>query len=53
VEAMKKVDVVISTVGGAQILDQMNIIKAIKEVGTIKVSCREPPNFGTIGYKLF
>lgn len=36
VEAIKKVDVVISTVGGAQILDQINIIKAIKEVGTIK-----------------
>uniref|UniRef100_A0A0C9S3Q4 TSA: Wollemia nobilis Ref_Wollemi_Transcript_14834_1258 transcribed RNA sequence n=1 Tax=Wollemia nobilis TaxID=56998 RepID=A0A0C9S3Q4_9CONI len=36
VEAMKKVDVVISTVGGAQLMDQMNIIKAIKEVGTIK-----------------
>ncbi|KAH9319829.1 hypothetical protein KI387_021598, partial [Taxus chinensis] len=36
VEAIKKVDVVISTVGGAQIMDQLNIIKAIKEVGTIK-----------------
>nr|M1T9X3.1 RecName: Full=Phenylcoumaran benzylic ether reductase IRL1; AltName: Full=Isoflavone reductase-like 1; Short=GbIRL1; Short=IFR-like protein 1 [Ginkgo biloba]AGG40646.1 isoflavone reductase-like protein [Ginkgo biloba] len=36
VEAIKKVDVVISTVGGAQIADQLNIIKAIKEVGTIK-----------------
>ncbi|KAH9314544.1 hypothetical protein KI387_023171, partial [Taxus chinensis] len=32
----KKVDVVISTVGGTQIMDQINIIKAIKEVRTIK-----------------
>ena len=36
-EAMKKVDVVISTVGSKQIDIQFNIIKAIKEVGTIKV----------------
>ncbi|GLJ17758.1 hypothetical protein SUGI_0309940 [Cryptomeria japonica] len=36
VEAIKKVDVVISTVGGPQLMDQLNIIKAIKEVGTIK-----------------
>eukprot|EP01018_Ginkgo_biloba_P008362 Gb_21755 [translate_table: standard] len=36
VEAIKKVDVVISTVAGAQTGDQINIIKAIKEVGTIK-----------------
>jgi len=36
VEAVKKVDVVISTVGGEQIASQLNIIKAIKEVGTIK-----------------
>lgn len=33
---MKKVDIVISTVGGEQIANQFNIIKAIKEVGTIK-----------------
>jgi ribosomal protein S25 len=37
VEAVKKVDVVISTVGSLQIESQVNIIKAIKEVGTIKV----------------
>eukprot|EP00246_Nothoceros_aenigmaticus_P018051 TRINITY_DN92_c0_g1_i1.p1 TRINITY_DN92_c0_g1~~TRINITY_DN92_c0_g1_i1.p1 ORF type:complete len:314 (+),score=59.35 TRINITY_DN92_c0_g1_i1:140-1081(+) len=36
VEAVKQVDVVISTVGGAQLHDQLNLIKAIKEVGTIK-----------------
>nr|ABK23528.1 unknown [Picea sitchensis] len=36
VEAVKKVDVVISTVGSLQIESQVNIIKAIKEVGTIK-----------------
>ncbi|GLJ19421.1 hypothetical protein SUGI_0350340 [Cryptomeria japonica] len=36
VEAIKKVDVVISTVGAPQIADQVNIIKVIKEVGSIK-----------------
>jgi len=36
VEAVKKVDVVISTVGGEQIADQFNIVRAIKEVGTVK-----------------
>nr|AAF64179.1 phenylcoumaran benzylic ether reductase homolog TH4 [Tsuga heterophylla] len=36
VEAVKQVDVVISTVGSLQIENQVNIIKAIKEVGTIK-----------------
>ncbi|PSD67830.1 hypothetical protein C7G49_19410, partial [Acinetobacter pittii] len=34
--ALKKVDVVISTVGAPQVADQFNLIKAIKEVGTIK-----------------
>nr|ABK26927.1 unknown [Picea sitchensis] len=36
VEAVKNADVVISTVGSLQIESQVNIIKAIKEVGTIK-----------------
>nr|ABK21730.1 unknown [Picea sitchensis] len=36
VEAVKKVDVVISTVGGEQIANQFNIVRAIKEVGTVK-----------------
>ncbi|GLJ19457.1 hypothetical protein SUGI_0351180 [Cryptomeria japonica] len=36
VEAVKKVDVVISTVGAQQIADQINLIKAIKDVGTVK-----------------
>jgi uncharacterized protein YbjT (DUF2867 family) len=36
VEAIKKVDVVISAVGIEQLMSQMNIIKAIKEVGTVK-----------------
>jgi len=36
VEALKKVDVVISAVGDFQHMSQMNIIKAIKEVGNIK-----------------
>eukprot|EP00253_Pinus_taeda_P008643 PITA_08643 len=36
VEAVKNVDVVISTVGSLQIESQVNIIKAIKEVGTVK-----------------
>jgi hypothetical protein len=37
VEAIKKVDVVILAVGIEQLMSQMNIIKAIKEVGTVKV----------------
>ncbi|XP_010539895.1 PREDICTED: isoflavone reductase homolog P3-like [Tarenaya hassleriana] len=36
VKAIKQVDVVISTVGGAQILDQLKIIAAIKEAGNVK-----------------
>nr|XP_010906353.3 LOW QUALITY PROTEIN: isoflavone reductase-like protein [Elaeis guineensis] len=36
VEAIKQVDVVISTVGLQQVMDQLKIIAAIKEVGTIK-----------------
>ncbi|XP_027360914.1 isoflavone reductase homolog TP7-like [Abrus precatorius] len=36
VKTIKQVDVVISTVGGAQIDDQMKIIAAIKEAGNIK-----------------
>ncbi|XP_057821826.2 phenylcoumaran benzylic ether reductase IRL1 [Cryptomeria japonica] len=36
VEAVKKVDVVISTVGAEQIADQFTLIKAIKAVGTVK-----------------
>ena len=35
--AMKQVDVVISTVGFAQVSDQVKIIAAIKEAGNIKV----------------
>lgn len=36
VKAIKQVDVVISTLGGAQIADQVNVIAAIKEAGHIK-----------------
>ncbi|KAK7406727.1 hypothetical protein VNO78_08357 [Psophocarpus tetragonolobus] len=36
VKAIKQVDVVISTVGGQQIDDQVKVIAAIKEVGNIK-----------------
>nr|AYU75192.2 isoflavone reductase [Bulbophyllum morphologorum] len=36
VSAIKQVDIVISTVGGLQIADQVNIIAAIKEAGNIK-----------------
>ncbi|XP_010906344.1 isoflavone reductase-like protein isoform X2 [Elaeis guineensis] len=36
VEAMKQVDVVISTIGPRQVLDQFKIIAAIKEIGMIK-----------------
>jgi putative NADH-flavin reductase len=35
--ALKQVDVVISAVGTQQVLDQLNLIKAIKEVGHIQV----------------
>ncbi|GMN29455.1 hypothetical protein TIFTF001_002440 [Ficus carica] len=38
VNAIKKVDVVISTVGSGQIADQVKIIAAIKEAGNIKAS---------------
>ncbi|CAI0377472.1 unnamed protein product [Linum tenue] len=37
VKAIRQVDVVISTVGYAQLLDQVRIISAIKEAGNIKV----------------
>lgn len=37
VEAIKAVDVVISAVGVRQVMDQMKIIAAIKEAGTVKV----------------
>lgn len=36
VEAIKQVDVVISTVGGFQLADQVKIIDAIKEAGNVK-----------------
>ncbi|CAM6037470.1 unnamed protein product [Sphagnum compactum] len=36
IAALKQVDVVISGVGGRQVLDQLNLIKAIKEVGHIQ-----------------
>ena len=38
VEAIKKVDVVISTVGHVQLADQDKIIAAIKEAGNVKVT---------------
>ena len=37
VKAIKQVDVVISTVGHAQLPDQVKIIAAIKEAGNVKV----------------
>ncbi|XP_024028567.1 isoflavone reductase-like protein [Morus notabilis] len=45
VEAIKKVDVVISSVGMEQIADQTKIIAAIKEAGNIKRFL--PSEFGT------
>eukprot|EP00253_Pinus_taeda_P003338 PITA_03338 len=45
-EAIKLVDVVISTVGAAQVADQFSIINAIKEVGTIKRFL--PSEFGNV-----
>ena len=38
VKAIKEVDVVISTVGARQLADQVKIIAAIKEAGTVKAS---------------
>jgi hypothetical protein len=38
VKAVKQVDIVISTVGLQQIADQVKIIAAIKEAGSIKAS---------------
>lgn len=46
VAAIKLVDVVICTVGAAQIADQFNIINAIKEVGGIKRFL--PSEFGNV-----
>ena len=37
VKALKQVDIVISTVGAPQTVDQVKIIAAIKEAGNIKV----------------
>lgn len=37
-KAIKQVDVVISSIGSMQILDQTKIISAIKEAGNVKVS---------------
>jgi uncharacterized protein YbjT (DUF2867 family) len=37
VKAIKQVDVVISTVGHAQLVEQDRIIAAIKEAGNVKV----------------
>jgi hypothetical protein len=37
VNALKQVDVVISTIAESHILEQLKLVKAIKEVGSIKV----------------
>lgn len=49
VEAIRLVDVVICTVGPAQIAEQFTIIKAIKEVGSIKRFL--PSEFGNVREK--
>lgn len=36
------IEVVISVMGGAQILDQLNLLKSIKAVGSIKVASLQP-----------
>ncbi|CAN0866548.1 Phenylcoumaran benzylic ether reductase POP1 [Linum grandiflorum] len=50
VKAIKQVDVVISTLGHAQLPDQVRVVSAIKEAGNIKVSeCMQrflPSEFG-------
>ncbi|KAL0360661.1 UNVERIFIED_CONTAM: Isoflavone reductase-like protein [Sesamum radiatum] len=43
VNAIKQVDVVISTVGQMQLADQVNIIAAIKEAGNVKPGLPPPP----------
>ena len=45
VKAIKQVDVVISTVGRAQLSDQVKIIAAIKEAGNVKVKLSKLTNF--------
>ncbi|KAL4582624.1 hypothetical protein LXL04_007182 [Taraxacum kok-saghyz] len=45
VKAIKEVDVVISTVGGESVADQVKIIEAIKEAGNVKRFL--PSEFGT------
>jgi len=51
VKAIKQVDVVISTVGSMQILDQTKIISAIKEAGNVKVSISYYLDSNPITYK--
>lgn len=43
VKAIKQVDVVISTVGQMQLVDQVKIIAAIKEAGNVKVGVSKLP----------
>ena len=45
VKAIKQVDVVISTVGRAQLSDQVKIIAAIKEAGNVKVKLSKLTKF--------
>jgi len=49
VVAIKKVDVVISTVSHMQLDDQYKIISAIKEAGNVKV----PPNLLFLFFSMF
>lgn len=40
-----EIDIVISAVGGQNILDQLNLVRAIKSVGTIKVKKKKKHRF--------
>ncbi|KAK9287580.1 hypothetical protein L1049_016001 [Liquidambar formosana] len=56
VKAIKQVDVVISTVGHAQLGDQVKIIAAIKEAGNIKgdhTNFEIEPSFGVEASELY
>lgn len=41
-----EIDIVISAVGGENILDQLTLIEAIKTIGTIKVKLPKPAKKG-------
>lgn len=47
-----EIDIVISAVGGQNILDQLNLVRAIKSVGTIKVKKKKNTDFNVLMKKV-